>query len=52
MHASLQTEIAEAEQTFIPVERIAGAVDAGVIVICDHASNGLPVAYGDLGLSR
>jgi predicted N-formylglutamate amidohydrolase len=52
MHASLQTETANAEKPFVPVERIEGALDAGVIVICDHASNGLPAAYGDLGLSR
>jgi predicted N-formylglutamate amidohydrolase len=52
MHASLQAEAANAEAPFIPVERVEGALDAGVIVICDHASNGLPAAYGDLGLSR
>jgi predicted N-formylglutamate amidohydrolase len=52
MHASLQTETANAESAFVPVERIDGALDAGVIVICDLASNGLPAAYGDLGLSR
>lgn len=52
MHASLQSEIADAGRPFAPVERIEGALDAGVIVICDHASNGLPAAYGDLGLTR
>ncbi|WP_158817721.1 N-formylglutamate amidohydrolase [Methylocapsa sp. S129] len=52
MHASLQTEIGKVENSFAPVEQIDGALDAGVIVICDHASNGLPAAYGDLGLSR
>ena len=51
-HASLQTEVAKAEKTFAPVERIDGALDSGVIVICDHASNDLPAAYGDLGLAR
>jgi predicted N-formylglutamate amidohydrolase len=50
MHAPL--EIANAEDAYAPVEHIDGAVDAGVIVICDHASNGLPVAYGNLGLAR
>jgi hypothetical protein len=44
MRASLQTETADAEGDFVPVERVEGALDAGVIVICDHASNGLPAA--------
>jgi predicted N-formylglutamate amidohydrolase len=52
MHASLQPEIASTEEIFAPVEKIEGALDAGAIVICDHASNSLPVAYGDLGLTR
>jgi predicted N-formylglutamate amidohydrolase len=52
MHASLQTETASAERTFVPVEQIDGALDAGVVVICDHASNGLPAEYGELGLTR
>jgi predicted N-formylglutamate amidohydrolase len=33
-----------------PVEVIAGALDAGVLFLCDHASNAVPPAYGDLGL--
>jgi predicted N-formylglutamate amidohydrolase len=33
-----------------PVERIDGSLEAGVIVICDHASNALPPAYDRLGL--
>lgn len=32
---------------FVEIE---GAPDAGVLFICDHASNALPPAYGDLGL--
>ncbi len=35
---------------FHPVERIAGPADAGVLILCDHASNALPPDYGDLGL--
>ena len=34
------------------VERCAGRLDAGVLLICDHAANDLPPAYGTLGLSR
>lgn len=33
-----------------PVEAIAGSDEAGVLFLCDHASNALPAAYGTLGL--
>ena len=33
-----------------PVERIAGRSDAGVLFLCDHASNAIPAPYGLLGL--
>jgi predicted N-formylglutamate amidohydrolase len=36
----------------VPVERCAGHLDAGVLLICDHAANDLPAAYGTLGLPR
>jgi predicted N-formylglutamate amidohydrolase len=36
---------------FAPVERVGGRHDAGVLLLCDHASNALPAAYGTLGLS-
>src|SRR5579875_503105 len=35
-----------------PVERIEGNLAAGVLFLCDHASNALPKAYGTLGLSK
>ncbi|WP_395666198.1 N-formylglutamate amidohydrolase [Methylocella sp.] len=35
-----------------PVERIEGPLDAGVLFICDHASNALPARYGSLGLPQ
>jgi predicted N-formylglutamate amidohydrolase len=35
---------------FEPVERVAGDLRAGIVFLCDHASNALPAAYGDLGL--
>ena len=41
---------AEREGGFRPVEQIEGAPDAGVLFLCDHASNALPAAYGTLGL--
>lgn len=36
---------------FDPVERIDGRLDTGVLLLCDHAANALPQAYGTLGLS-
>ncbi len=33
-----------------PVEEIEGAPEAGVLFLCDHASNALPPRYGTLGL--
>ena len=35
---------------FAPVRRIEGRLDGGVLLLCDHASNALPPAYGRLGL--
>ena len=35
---------------FSPVETVAGPLDAGVLIICDHASKALPPGYGTLGL--
>ncbi len=37
---------------FAAFERIPGAVESGLILICDHASNALPPGYGSLGLPR
>lgn len=33
-----------------PVERIDGRPDAGVLLLCDHATNALPESYAALGL--
>ena len=35
---------------FEPVERIEGRLDAGVLILCDHARNAFPAKYGTLGL--
>jgi predicted N-formylglutamate amidohydrolase len=32
------------------VETISGRLDCGLLILCDHASNALPPAYGSLGL--
>jgi predicted N-formylglutamate amidohydrolase len=37
---------------FAPFRLIAGAPSQRLILFCDHASNALPPAYGDLGLTR
>ena len=52
MKVSLKAEIIQAQAAFSPVERIDGRLDAGVIVVCDHAANALPPGYGSLGLPR
>jgi len=36
---------------FAPVETVAGPLDAGALLVCDHASNALPPQYGTLGLA-
>ena len=33
-----------------PVEIVEGAVESGALILCDHASNGVPAELGDLGL--
>ncbi len=52
MDVRLANEILKAQEAFTPFERIAGARDSGVLVICDHASNAFPPGYGALGLPR
>ncbi len=36
--------------SFSPIETIVGSLDAGALLICDHASNAIPPEYGALGL--
>lgn len=56
MPASRRSDAAQkaqkAHEAFEPVERIEGRADAGVLFLCDHATNGLPSAFGTLGLAR
>jgi len=40
----------EAASALWPVETIEGAVESGVLLLCDHASNAVPPDLGDLGL--
>jgi predicted N-formylglutamate amidohydrolase len=41
---------ARVADAFPPLDLIAGAADQRLILLCDHARNALPPAYGDLGL--
>ena len=52
MDARAWRDAGEADDDFAPLEQIPGALDGGVLVICDHAANALPRRYGDLGLPR
>jgi predicted N-formylglutamate amidohydrolase len=52
MDARTWREANEADDDFAPYELIPGALDGGVLVVCDHAANALPLRYGDLGLPR
>jgi predicted N-formylglutamate amidohydrolase len=42
----------ETAETFAAFEAIPGALNAGALVVCDHASNVIPPGYGSLGLPR
>lgn len=33
-----------------PIERVAGDIASGALVLCDHATNTIPPEYGDLGM--
>jgi predicted N-formylglutamate amidohydrolase len=50
MDRTARVDLDPVELAFAPVEVIAGPLDAGVLLICDHASNAIPREYGSLGL--
>ena len=50
MHSSAALKLADPSLEPCPVETIEGAVESGVLVLCDHASNAVPPDLGDLGL--
>jgi predicted N-formylglutamate amidohydrolase len=50
MDSVSEAEFPATSDDFEPVERIAGDPGAGIVLLCDHASNALPAGYGDLGL--
>jgi predicted N-formylglutamate amidohydrolase len=50
MDSAAQAEFLATNDDFDPVERTPGDLRAGIVLLCDHASNALPNGYGDLGL--
>ena len=52
MDRTARANLEPAGPAFSPVEAVGGPLDAGVLLICDHASNALPPEYGSLGLKR
>jgi predicted N-formylglutamate amidohydrolase len=50
MDGKARVNLEPVEPAFSPVETVAGPLDAGILIVCDHASNGLPPGYGSLGL--
>ena len=52
MDQTARVKLESAEPSFSPVEMVAGRLDAGVLIVCDHASNVIPPGYGGLGLER
>src|SRR5271165_1672996 len=47
-----RVDLNTAESGFSPFEAVPGALDAGALIVCDHASNAIPPDYGTLGLPR
>ncbi|NIX77963.1 N-formylglutamate amidohydrolase [Microvirga terricola] len=50
MSSSAAIKLAEPALEPWPVEHIDGAVESGLLILCDHASNTVPPDLGDLGL--
>jgi predicted N-formylglutamate amidohydrolase len=50
MPASLAFKLTVPAVEPCPVETIEGALESGILILCDHASNAVPPDLGDLGL--
>ncbi len=50
MDGTARLSLDPSEPAFSPVEMVAGRLDGGALVVCDHASNAVPPGYGALGL--
>jgi predicted N-formylglutamate amidohydrolase len=52
MDRSAHLDPEAAANGFPAFETLPGALDAGALIVCDHASNAIPPDYGTLGLPR
>src|SRR5271163_5003109 len=52
MDRSAHLDLEAAASGFPAFEALPGALDAGALIVCDHASNAIPPDYGTLGLPR
>jgi len=50
MMREMITTAPAAGEVFQPAEYIEGDLTSGILLLCDHASNAVPPAYGDLGV--
>jgi predicted N-formylglutamate amidohydrolase len=50
MDRAAHVDLEAAKSGFSAFEAVPGALDAGVLIICDHAANAIPPDYGTLGL--
>jgi predicted N-formylglutamate amidohydrolase len=52
MRATAEVDSRMTETAYPAFEAIPGALEAGALIVCDHASNAVPPDYGTLGLKR
>jgi len=52
MNRAAHVDLEPAEAAFSAFEVVSGALDAGALIVCDHAANAIPPGYGTLGLPR
>src|ERR1700734_4074828 len=52
MDRSAHLDLEAAASGFPVFETLPGALDAGALIVCDHASNAIPPDYDTLGLPR
>jgi predicted N-formylglutamate amidohydrolase len=50
MDQSAPVDLENPETGFSPFETVPGPLDAGALIVCDHASNAIPPGLGTLGL--
>jgi predicted N-formylglutamate amidohydrolase len=52
MDRTARADLETSETEFSPFEVIPGALDAGALIVSDHACDAIPAGYGALGLPR